>query len=67
MSSDLLVSETQSNLVPKPRAISAADYYNLWYMYNEHTVMYVHILKLPNRSEYSTSNVSGLDSCKEIR
>ena len=39
------------------------------YMYNEHTVMYMHILKLQdhNRSEYScTSNVSGLDSHKEI-
>ena len=39
------------------------------YMYNEHTVMYIHILKLQdhNRSEYSTSNVSGLDSHKKIR
>ena len=40
--------------------------YSNSYMYNEHTVM--HILKLQdhNRSEYSTSNVSGLDSHKEI-
>ena len=44
--------------------------YSTSYMYNEHTVMYIlHILKLQdhNRSEYSTSNVSGLDSHKEIR
>ena len=42
--------------------------YSNSYMYNEHTVMYVHIFKLKlqdhNRSEYSTSNVSGLDSHK---
>ena len=42
--------------------------YSNSYMYNEHTVMYIHILKLQdhNRSEYSTRNVSGLDSHKEI-
>ena len=42
--------------------------YSKSYMYNEHTVMYIHILKLQdhNRSEYSTSNVPGLDSHKEI-
>ena len=42
--------------------------YSSSYMYNEHTVMYIHILKLQdhNRSEYSTSNVSELDSHKEI-
>ena len=35
-------------------------------MYNEHAVKYIHILKLHNRLKYSTSNVSGLDSHKEI-
>ena len=44
------------------------SHYSNSYMYNEHTVMYMYILSLQdfNRSEYSTSNVSGLDSHKEI-
>ena len=44
-------------------------HYSSSYMYNEHTVMDIHILKLQdhNRSEYSTSNVSELGSHKEIR
>ena len=41
--------------------------YSNSYMYNEHTVMYIMKLQDHNRSEYSTSNVSGLDSHKEIR